>query len=579
MKTQLVEKLENLLTQNAGEVANEVRSLQKEYQKLWTEEFEKARQEFINEGGKARDFTYEKSEDDKKITELFEKFNKLKKEDETRLAQEQQKNLAIREEIISKIKDLSQLSVNVGAAVKKLQELQTQWKDTGPVSPHKYKEIQAEYSRATEDFYYNLKIYRELQDHDLKKNLELKQSILEKVKALSSLENIKDTERLIKVYRNDWEDVGPVPGDKWDALKQEFKAALEDVYARVKQHYSSIEERKENNLHAKKSLIEKAKTLMAETEGADVNGWNEATNKLLEIQNEWKTIGRTGQKDNDAIWAEFRAVCDEFFDKKKAYFNVIHEKQTEIKKIKLGFIEKAEALQNSTDWQKTAQELMKLQDDWKKHHLLNEREEGRMFFRFRKACNTFFDAKKAHFDAISASFEGNVKAKEELLEKITAFTLPEDTGEAVKQLKAFSDSWNAAGQVPFKDKKRLNDAFFNRLDELYDQLNVNKSEKQLLQFRNKVERMVMSENAEDLLRREADYLRKQMDEVNGRIMTYENNLGFFKHTRGDNPLVQEVNQKIEVEKQKLNDFSSKRKLIIAELNKLKENSRKAETVG
>jgi hypothetical protein len=579
MKTQLIQKLEELLNQNPSETANEVRTLQKEYQKVWTDEFEKAKQDFINEGGKAKDFVYEKSAEDNRVGELFEKFNKLKKEDEQRLAQEQQKNLVIRQEIISKIRDLSQLSVNVGAAVKKLQELQTQWKETGAVSPHKYKDIQADYSRAIEDFYYNLKIFRELQEHDLKKNLELKQAIIEKVKALTSLENIKETERLIKVYRNDWEDIGPVPGDKWEMLKQEFKTALEEVYGKVKGHYHSIEERKENNLQAKRGLIDKAKALLNDTEKLDVSGWNEATNKLIELQNEWKTIGRTGQKDNDSVWSEFRAVCDEFFDKKKSFFNVIHEKQSEVKKIKQTFIEKAEALQNSTEWQKTAQELMKLQDDWKKHHLLNEREEGRMFFRFRKACNAFFDAKKAHFDALGASFEGNVKAKEELLEKINNYSLAEDTSEAVKDLKSFADSWNAAGQVPMKDKKRLNDTFYNKLDELYDKLNVNKSEKQLLQFKNKIERLVMSENAEELLRRESDFLRKQMDEVNSRIMTYENNLGFFKHTKGDNPLLKEVNEKIDVEKQKLNDFSSKRKLIVAEINKLKENAKKAEAVS
>src|SRR5262249_16887681 len=155
----------------------------------------------------------------------------------------------------------SQLSENVGAAVRKLQELQTQWKETGAVSSHKYKEIQADYSRAVEDFYYNIKIFRDLQEHDLKKNLEHKTEIIGKLKQLQSIDNIKEAERLIKVYRNEWDEIGPVPNAKWDTLKQEYKAVLDETYAKIKGHYNSIEEQKEVNLKAKQEIIEKVKAL------------------------------------------------------------------------------------------------------------------------------------------------------------------------------------------------------------------------------------------------------------------------------------------------------------------------------
>lgn len=571
MKTEIIAKLDELLSKNAGEVANDVRALQKEYQKLWTAEFETAKQAFIDEGGKAKEFVYEKSADDKKIGDLFEKFNKLRKEEEQKIAQEQHKNYLIRQEIVAKINDLSQVSTNVGAAMKKLQELQTQWKETGAVSPHKYKDIQAEYSKAIENIFYNLKIFRELQEHDLKKNFELKRELIEKMKTIQSLDNIKEAERLIKVYRNDWEDIGPVPNEKWEELKQEYKAVLDDTYSKIKAFYNSQEELKENNLAAKKALIEKVRAFISE-ELKNISAWNETTNKILDIQNEWKTIGRTGQKENDAVWAEFRAVCDEFFGKKKEFFNTLHEQQGDVKKKKSELIEKAEAIQNSTDWQKTSQDLIKLQEEWKKYHLVNEREESKMFFRFRKACNTFFDAKKAHHDTVNAALEGNVKAKEELLDKINAFVLSDNSSENLKQLKEFSAAWNAGGQVPFKERKRLNEAFYNKLDELYEKLNMNKTEKLMMQFKNKIERFVTAENGSELLKREADYLKKQIDEVNNNIKTYENNMLFFKNAKSDNPLFKDVNQKMDAEKQKLSDFTAKRKLVIEEINKLRQTA-------
>ncbi|MGZ4043829.1 MAG: DUF349 domain-containing protein, partial [Bacteroidia bacterium] len=270
MKTELIAKLEELLTKDAGEVANDVRALQKEYQKLWTLEFEKAKQAFVDGGGKAKEFEYPKQPEDIKFESLMDKFAKLKKENEAKQAAEQAKNLVIRQEIISKIKDLSKLSDNVGAAIKMLQELQTQWKETGAVSSHKYKEIQADYSKAIEEFYYNLKIYRDLQEHDLKRNFENKTELIEKLKAIMSLDNIKEAERLIKIYRNEWDEIGPVPNEKWEETKQQYKAALDEVYAKIKAHYHGIEEKKENNLQFKLGLIEKAKELLNSMEGAGI---------------------------------------------------------------------------------------------------------------------------------------------------------------------------------------------------------------------------------------------------------------------------------------------------------------------
>ncbi|MCW3078374.1 MAG: hypothetical protein JWO32_2983 [Bacteroidetes bacterium] len=565
MKTELISKLEELLTKEAGDVANEVRALQKEYQKLWTLEFEKAKQTFVEEGGKAKEFEYPKQPEDARFESLMDKFAKLKKENEAKLAADQAKNLLIRQEIISKIKDLSKLSDNVGAAIKKLQELQTQWKETGPVSSHKYKEIQAEYSKATEDFYYNLKIYRDLQEHDLKRNFENKTELIEKLKAVKNIDNIKEAERLIKVYRNEWDEIGPVPNEKWDETKQSYKAALDDVYAKIKTHYNGIEEKKENSLQFKLGLIEKAKELIASMEGAGIKKWNDTTEKLIALQAEWKTGGRTSEKDNEKTWAEFRTLCDSFFEKKKEFFATMNEKFAASRKFKNELIAKAEALQNSTDWQKTGLALIKLQDEWKKHPGNGDKEEPHLFQKFRKACNAFFDAKKAHFEGVDASFEDNLKVKEEILAKLNTYT--EATGR--EELKAIASEWNNAGMVPMKDKKRMNDAFYAKLDELYEKMNINKEEKATIQFKTKVERMAGSENAFDQLRKESEYLKKISDEINNNIRTYENNLGFFKHSKGS-PLMKEFENKIEIEKAKLAELKAKREIVTEELNKIRE---------
>ncbi len=570
MKTELISKLEELLTKEAGDVANDVHTLQKEYKKIWTIEFEKAKQQFINDGGKAKEFEYAKQPEDTKFEELLDKFTQLKKEWDIKIAADQAKNLIIRLEIIAKIKDLCQVSENVGAAVKMLQDLQTKWKETGAVSTHKYKEIQADYSKAVEEFYYNLKIFRDLQEHDLKKNFELKTELISKLQNLQQQENIKEAERLIKVYRNEWEEIGPVPNEKWEALKAEYRAALDETYTKIKQHYKGIEDQKENNLQSKLGLIEKAKELVNAATSAENIKWNEATEQLIALQTEWKNTGRTTEKENEKIWAEFRTICDGFFEKKKEFFAQLNEKFAANRKIKSELISKAEALQTNTDWQKTTADLIKLQETWKKYPSNGDKEEPKLFTKFRKACNTFFDAKKAYYENLDASYEGNLIQKEELLANLTNFELSADSKDNFEKLKAFAASFNAAGMVPLKDKKRVNDAFYGKLDELYEKLNLDKQEKANLQYKTKLERFVASENAYDLLRKEGDYLKKITDEINNNIRTYENNLGFFKNSKGSNAFMQEIEAKIDSEKNKLAELNAKRKSVSEELAKLRE---------
>src|SRR5262249_30328920 len=132
--------------------------------------------------------------------------------------------------------------------------------------------------------------------------------------------------------------------------------------------------------------------------------WNEATDKLIAFQSEWKNVGRTTEKENEKAWMEFRTVCDEFFEKKKEFFAGLNEKFETVRKIKRELISKAEVLQHSTDWQKTGGDLIKLQEQWKKHPSNGDKEEPKLFARFCKACNTFFDAKKNYYENLDTSY-------------------------------------------------------------------------------------------------------------------------------------------------------------------------------
>ena len=557
MKANIISKLEELLANaDISAVANKVKDLQREYEQSFSKEMEKAKQEFVDDGGKARDFIYTKTAEDTKIIQLFDQYRKIKKQEEDKLVAEQNKNFEIKLRIIKDINDLSQLEVNVGSAIKKLQELQLTWKETGAVSPHKYKELQSEYSKAVESFNYNINIFRQLQDHDFKKNTELKLEIIQKINGLLEKESIKEVEQLIKVYRNDWEDVGPVLQDNWTELKLTYKDTIDKVYAKIKSYYNEMEDRKKQNLEAKKSIVENAKTFLTELPENEEK-WKAKTEELIKLQEEFKKIGYTEKPAGDAIYRDFRNVCDDFFNKKKDFYTHLKEKYTAAKQQKIILIEKAEALQNETgNWKDTTDKIIRLQDNWKKIANAGS-DETRLFHRFRKACNTFFDAKKSFYEAKENEYSGNLQAKEELLKKIIDFKLSGENAKDREELKNFSDAWHAAGLVPAKEKQRVNEAFYKKLDELYDLVISNQSEKFLMKYKNKLERFKSSPDSETLFKKEREFLKKQIDEINGSIRTYENNMGFFKNAKGKNDFITELEKKIEFEKSKLKDFQTR----------------------
>ena len=566
MKTEIISKMEELLASaDISAVATRIKNIQREYEQLFQKGLEKARQDFLDEGGKAKDFIYTKSEEDEKIIRLLEKYRLMKKEAEQKIAEEQKRNLQLKREIIREINDLTQLSTNVGIALKKLTELQGKWKEIGAVSPHDYKDLQAEYSKAVENFNYNLSIYRALQEHDLKKNEELKLSIVEKVKQLSENENIKDVERLIKLYRNEWEEVGPVQNDKWESIKSEFRLALDSAYGRVKEFYKQQEEESEKNLLEKKALVEKAKLISSE-ELQTEEDWHKKTEEIIAVQNAWKNTGKSDKKKSDIAWTEFRNHCDTFFENKKIFYAQLKEKYSKGREEKMKLITEAEKLQQSTDWKNSSDKLIQLQNSWKKSSQVSVHEEHRLFARFRKACNTFFEAKRAHLEQMDSQFEGNLKIKEEILGKLKSLTLSGDLALDKSTLKAITEEWKNAGMVPFKDKQRVNEEFFGKLDELFDQLNLSAEEKAWDKFQNKIEQLSNAENSDQLLSKESDFLRKHADEAIKNIANYENNLGFFKHAKTKNQIMIDTEQKIEEEKKRLEAIKRKHSFVKSILN-------------
>jgi len=569
MKSEIISKLEELLkAEDLGSVAAQIKDIQKEYEEAFARETEKAKQDFVNNGGNASEFAHTRTPEDEKLIFLFGKFARLSRSKKEKPANEQDKNYEIKMNIIRDIGDLSKLEVNISGAIKKLHELQAKWKDTGPVPSAKHKEVLIEYNKVVDQFYFGLNLYKASQEVDLKKNFEAKTELLEKIKKLLTSDNVKDVERTIKVFRGEWEALGPVPQEKWLALKDEFRSLNDQVNQKIAEFYGQQKEQLGQNLESKKKLVEKARTLVVMWPRSEKE-WDQKTKALLDIQNEYKESGRTEQKAGDEVWKEFREVCDTFFEKKKEFFEQAKGKYDEAKQKKQKLIEEASELKDSTDWQRTTEKLMNLQQQWKKIPNAHPKDEHRLYESFRAQCNHFFEAKRVKFAEQNAELEQNVGAREAIIQNLNAFVPGTDTQENINTLKDLTKQWQESGQVPGSERKRLNDAFYNKLEEFYGAIAGNEEEKQLIKFKLKIERFEGSADGLDLLRKENDFIRKQVNEIQHQLNTFENNMGNFKSSsKTKSPMIIEMENKIASEKARIEEWKKKQKLVKAAMDKL-----------
>ena len=451
---------------------------------------------------------------------------------------------------------------NIGSAFASYKEIQEQWKAVGDIPRGNRSEVQAEYSKLLEDFFYNIKIYKELKDHDFHRNFQLKMEIIEKLKTLIEVKNIKDVETQLKAIQNDWEDIGPVPNEKWEEVKDSYWTEVRSSYDRINRFYDDRRVQQQENLKKKEELLVEAKALaegVTSLEG--VKDWDDKTSAILEVQKKWKTVGFGPKKENEVIWKAFRSACDEFFDAKKVFFGKINEGFDGIAKQKQELIDKAIAFKSSTNWKETSNQMIQLQKQWKTLGHAGRKNEQKLWKAFRGACDDFFNSRNDHFSEQDKEYDDNLKAKLDLLKEIDESKLPEDKKEALGLLKDFSSKFNAIGRVPMKSKDSTFKAFKDVMDKHYGALKMDGKEKDAILFQAKIDTVLSSPDASNLFWGMKQDLRKDIDKQNKEINLLENNLGFFANSKGADALKKDVEKKVDRAKERIVEIKQKLKMI------------------
>ncbi len=533
----LVKELREVIDKNSiNDIRKEVEAIKASFYKQQKALNEQKRKDFLAQGGVIEDFAPAEDPVEEDLKDLFKRYRRLKAEYNRDQEKVKEVNLAKKYEIIEELKELINKDESIGDTFKDFRDLQQKWKETGQVPQQKLKDLWNTYHHHVEKFYDYININKELRDLDLRKNFEIKTELCEKAEKLIEEKSVVTAFKTLQKFHNQWREIGPVPNDKKDELWERFKEATRVINKRHQDYFKNLKEEQKNNLERKEKLCEQAEEIADKTLESHKE-WTDQTDAIIELQKVWRTIGFAPKKDNNKIYARFRDACDKFFGKKREFYAQNKELQDQnlVKKIEL--CEKAEAIQDSTDWKKTTKDLINLQKQWKEIGPVSRKQSDKVWKRFRAACDHFFNKKADYYQNIEQEFEINLKKKQEIIEKVKTYKFTNDVNENYEALKRFQEEFSEIGFVPYKMKDKIQNEFREELNKQFDKLKVNDKEKNLMKFQNRLENLQHKPKSSNKIKHERDKFFNKIKKLESNITLWENNIGFFS---ADSPEAKEM---------------------------------------
>lgn len=542
-KEEILAKLKEVVADVENVAKPEIDGLKQSFYKLHNAEQDAARKLFIENGGAAENFVPQTD----CVEEEFKNIMSVIKEKRSALTAELEKqkemNLQVKLSIIEELKELVESPDDANKSYTEFKKLQQQWNEVKLVPQAKVNELWKNYQLYVEKFYDLLKLNNEFREYDFKKNLEIKTHLCEAAEKLADEADVVSAFHQLQKLHQEFRDTGPVAKELRDEIWARFKAASTTVNRRHQQHFEALKEVEQHNLDQKTVICEIIEAIDYK-ELTSFASWESKTQEVIALQNKWKTIGFAPQKMNVKIFERFRKACDEFFRKKGEFFKSLKEGMNENLEKKRALCEKAEALKNSTDWKATADELTKLQKEWKTIGPVAKKYSDAVWKRFISACDYFFEQKNKATSSQRSVEQENLEKKKAIIEKLNVIDDQMDTEEATQLVRDLMKEWNGVGHVPFKEKDRIYKQYHSQIDKLFERFNISASNKKLSNFKSTISSI--QEGSPQALYREREKLVRAFDNMKNELQTYENNLGFLTtSSKKGNSLLTEINRKVE----------------------------------
>ena len=451
-------------------------------------------------------------------------------------------NLERKNAIIAEINQLAEDTDNVNKSFPRYRELQDEFNALGEVPATDETSVWKRYQEAREHFSDNLKINKELRDYDFKKNFEQKELIIAQAVKLNEEPDVITAFKRLQELHGKWREIGPVAKELRDEVWQRFKEASLEINKRYQAFFEERKAREAENEAGKTAICERVEALDFGSLKS-FNAWDKMTETIKQAQEDWKKFGYASRKMNNALFQRFRATCDTFFALKAAYFKTVKDELAENLAKKTALVEQAEALSDSTDWRKTTDQLVALQKEWKTIGTVPKKQSDAIWARFQKACDHFFEQKKAATSGVRQTEQANLQAKRDLIKELDKITAETPKAEAQALISDLQERWKSIGHVPFREKDKVYEAFRERINQVRHKFDLAVRRERNERFENAVAQMDGDDNR---MMRERERQMRLLETRRAELRTYENNLGFLSaKSKTGNSMVKDFERKIE----------------------------------
>jgi len=556
----LVSSFENFLkNENIEKIRPDILKIRSSFNIKFNKLLEENKKKFVSEGGNIIDFTFSNKEK-KKFNSLSKIFRDKNIIYEKNKVINYKKNLELRKEVINGIKELIDVNQNTNTSYNKFRSLQDQWRLLGKVPAKEANNIWNNYRHHVERFYDFLHLDRDLRDKDYKYNLEKKQKLIEKVKALSDEKNLGRAFRELQALHKIWKDeIGPVAKEFRESIWKEFSDATKIINEKRKIYNVQVEEKLIKNLKLKKEIIKEIK-LISDVENNNHSEWQKGIKEIEYLKEKFFKIGGVPRKENNMLWSDFKSSVRVFNNKKNNFYKLLKKEQTENLRRKQELTDIAEQNKDSENFEATLVLMKSIQNQWKEIGHIPRKESNKLWKRFKSSCNHFFD--RYHEINSAGTIEENeaLKQKQELLSTLKSFKIGSKKNDNIKKIKDYTAHWTKLGVVP-KNKNNIDNEFYKIINTTLKKIGVDESELKDLKYLHKIQELMKNPKS---LNNEISFVKNKIEHTKSEINQFENNLQFFSNTNEDNPMIIDVKNKIYKQKTELENWTKK----LSNINKM-----------
>lgn len=300
------------------------------------------------------------------------------------------KNLEAKRALIDEAKKLESVSDPV-AAFRLLQGLHDQWRAIGPVAKEIRDEIWDEFKDASTVINKRHQDYFEQRKASELANEEAKTKLCEEIETIKSdeIKTFADwnatTERIVELQKK-WKEYGYASKKANTVLYNRFRKACDDFFAAKAAYFQRTKDELNSNLEKKTALCEKAESLK---NSDDVK---KATDEIVKLQTEWKSIGSVPRKHSDALWQRFTSACNYFFDERKRQNKERHREEQENLDRKRDIIARLSELPKGGDRREIMPKIKELQAEWQTVGFVPFKMKDKIFTEYRAVCDALYDA-------------------------------------------------------------------------------------------------------------------------------------------------------------------------------------------